>query len=50
MNMMCEDVWKHLGVPKEQVWMNLRLANAGSITIKGVIPRLKVSEAVLHIN
>ncbi|EJD07546.1 uncharacterized protein FOMMEDRAFT_16199, partial [Fomitiporia mediterranea MF3/22] len=36
MNMMCKDVWKCLGVPKEP-------ANAGSITIEGVIPRLKVS-------
>ncbi|EJD07817.1 uncharacterized protein FOMMEDRAFT_16425 [Fomitiporia mediterranea MF3/22] len=43
MNVMCKDVWKHLGVPKEQVWTNLRLANVGSITIKGVILRLKVS-------
>ncbi|EJD00060.1 uncharacterized protein FOMMEDRAFT_159666 [Fomitiporia mediterranea MF3/22] len=43
MNVMHEDVWKRLGVPKEQVWTNLRPANAGSIAIKGVIPRLKVS-------
>ncbi|EJC97471.1 uncharacterized protein FOMMEDRAFT_24412, partial [Fomitiporia mediterranea MF3/22] len=43
MNVMCKDVWKHLGVPKEQVWTNLRPANAGSIVIEGVILRLKVS-------
>ncbi|EJC98338.1 uncharacterized protein FOMMEDRAFT_23618 [Fomitiporia mediterranea MF3/22] len=36
MNVMCKDVWKHLGVLKE-------LANVGSIAIKGVILRLKVS-------
>ncbi|EJD05219.1 uncharacterized protein FOMMEDRAFT_18834 [Fomitiporia mediterranea MF3/22] len=42
MNIMCKDVWKHLGVPKEQVWTNLRPANTGSIVIEGVILRLKV--------
>ncbi|EJC98551.1 uncharacterized protein FOMMEDRAFT_23422 [Fomitiporia mediterranea MF3/22] len=42
MNVMHKDVWKHLGVPKEQVQTNLRPAIAGSIVIKGVIPRLKV--------
>ncbi|EJD00505.1 uncharacterized protein FOMMEDRAFT_22282, partial [Fomitiporia mediterranea MF3/22] len=36
-------VSKHLGVLKEQVQTNLRPANAGSIVIKGVILRLKVS-------
>lgn len=43
MNVMREDVWKRLGVPKERVRTNLRPANAGSIAIEGVIPRLKVS-------
>ncbi|EJC97453.1 uncharacterized protein FOMMEDRAFT_163275 [Fomitiporia mediterranea MF3/22] len=43
MNVMCKDVWKRLGVPKERVQTNLRPANAGSIAIKGVILRLKVS-------
>ena len=42
MNIMQEDVWQHLKVPKVLIQTNLRLANTRTLVVKGVIPRLKV--------